>query len=86
MQFTFTSHAKVEIARRQLDIAQVEDVASNPGQIVLQEAKRQVMQSLIEGKEGKIYLLRVIVDLSSMPPSIITAYRTSNIAKYWRKV
>jgi len=33
---------------------------------------------------GKTYLLRVFVDIDRDPAEIVTAYRTSRIAKYWR--
>jgi len=29
------------------------------------------------------YLVRVIVDTDESPPRVVTAYRTSKIAKYW---
>jgi len=31
-----------------------------------------------------MYLLRVIVGESTTPPTVITAYRSSKVAKYWR--
>jgi len=34
-------------------------------------------------EDGKMYLLRVVVDEDEQPPVIITAYRTSKIEKYW---
>jgi hypothetical protein len=32
---------------------------------------------------GKTYLLRIIVDETTRPPTMVTAYRTSKINKYW---
>jgi hypothetical protein len=34
--------------------------------------------------EGGVYLVRVFVDVERDPPEVVTVYRTSNIAKYWR--
>jgi len=36
------------------------------------------------GKPAKNYLLRVVVDIDREPPEVVTVYRTSKIAKYWR--
>lgn len=42
-----------------------------------------MLQSRIELK-GRIYLVRVFVDIDRVPPEVVTAYRTSKIEKYWR--
>ena len=34
--------------------------------------------------EGKIFLIRAIVDDTIIPATVVTVYRTSKIAKYWR--
>ena len=44
---------------------------------------REVLQSRIEFK-GRIYLVRVFVDIDRVPLEVVTAYRTSRIEKYWR--
>jgi hypothetical protein len=33
---------------------------------------------------GKEYLIRVFFDVDRMPAEVVTVYRTSNLAKYWR--
>jgi hypothetical protein len=33
---------------------------------------------------GKIYLLRVLVDIDRQPAEVVTAYRTSRVEKYWK--
>jgi hypothetical protein len=46
---------------------------------------REVFQSRSEsGDPPKTYLLRVFVDIDRDPPVVVTVYRTSNVAKYWR--
>jgi hypothetical protein len=34
--------------------------------------------------EGKRYLVRAFVDVDRSPAEVVTVYRTSRIAKYWR--
>ena len=34
---------------------------------------------------GVKYLVRVVVDVDRNPAEVVTAYRTSKIAKYWRE-
>jgi len=33
---------------------------------------------------SKFYLLRVFVDMDRESPEVVSAYRTSKVAKYWR--
>jgi len=44
---------------------------------------RKAYQSQVDF-HGKIFLVRAIVDESVDPASVVTAYRTSKISKYWR--
>ena len=44
---------------------------------------RWIHQSRLRFEDGKIYLLRVVVDEDERPPVVVTAYRTSKIEKYW---
>jgi len=34
--------------------------------------------------EGREYLVRVFLDVDRRPPDVVTVYRTSKIAQYWR--
>ncbi|MDR7415263.1 MAG: hypothetical protein QN200_02200 [Armatimonadota bacterium] len=45
---------------------------------------RSVRQSRME-LGGKVYLVRVIVDVDRTPAEMVTVYRTSKISKYWRQ-
>jgi len=47
------------------------------------QAGRSLRQSRFRFKDGKMYLLRVVVAEDEQPPVIITVYRTTKIAKYW---
>ena len=64
-------------------MAMVRRVMEQPEQILHIRPGRVVAQSrcLIDGKE---YLLRVFVDVDPEPATVVTAYRTSKILKYWR--
>ena len=53
--------------------------------MVLAYGQTKAYQSRIEFGEGKVYLVRAIVDDTVDPPMVITVYRTSKIGKYWRK-
>jgi hypothetical protein len=83
LDFVVTAHAAIELQRRQISLAEVEDVLSHPEQRILSRLGRHVLQSRV-AMEGRIYLLRVFVDTDRAPAEIVTAYRTSNIEKYWR--
>jgi len=43
-----------------------------------------VYQSQVELGTPKRYLLRVFVSETESPAVVVTVYRTSKIAKYWR--
>lgn len=80
-----SAHAQEAIRRRGLDPAMVVDIASAPEQIIPSGAGREVRQSRRRDNRGlKMYLIRVIVDVEPHGSTIVTAYRTSRIAKYWR--
>ncbi|MBA3493262.1 MAG: hypothetical protein H0T87_03840, partial [Gammaproteobacteria bacterium] len=40
-------------------------------------------QSIVE-IDQKPYLVRVMVNETAYPPTVVTVYRTSKIEKYWR--
>lgn len=47
---------------------------------------REVLQSKISsGQPGKVFLIRVFVDIDRRPAEVVTVYRTSKIEKYWRE-
>lgn len=85
MNYRFTRHALEEMERRGIDHAIAEEVLAHPQQTVPGYQGRIVHQSIVEFPTGKEYLVRVIVDPTADPKSVITLYRTSNIEKYWRQ-
>ena len=81
--FKITEHAAFEMGRRRIAGATVRGVLAAPEQRHIVRPGRDVLQSRIP-RAGKTYLLRVFVDVDRRPAEVVTAYRTSKIAKYWR--
>jgi len=60
-------------------------VATTPEQRVQVRPEREVRQSRVaDPASGKLHLIRVVVDAGKDGDTIVTAYRTSKIRKYWR--
>lgn len=84
--FRLTDHARSEIARRRVSLEEIRGVLENPEQIVTARANEKFYQSRVQfGEPPMTYLVRVLVDVSQTPPSVITAYRTSKMEKYMRR-
>jgi len=78
--FRWSFHALIEAGRRRIPREVVERVVSDAQQVITINSFREVRQSIDEGGA----LVRVIVDVENDPVVIVTAYRTSRVAKYWR--
>ena len=84
-QYRLTDHAKEEMRRRQISERDVAKVLASPEQREAVRAGREVLQSRITlPHPSKTYLLRVFVDTDREPPAVVTVYRTSKVARYWR--
>ena len=70
--------------RRGIPQGMLEAVLENPQQVVPEREGKKAYQSQIDFGEGRIFLLRAIVNDDIDPAVVITVYRTSNIQKYWR--
>ena len=84
MEFRFSDHVKEEMERRAISLPLLESVLEHPQQILEARGLKKVYQSKIDFGEGKIFLIRAIVDDTIIPATVVTVYRTSKIAKYWR--
>jgi hypothetical protein len=85
LDFVFSDHALIEMARREISQEQVRNVLANPEQIERVREGRAVYQAKYDaGEPPKTYILRVFVDIDRKPPYVVTVYRTSKIEKYWR--
>jgi hypothetical protein len=78
-----SGHARFEMKRRHIRADEVTAVVRRPGQVLPSVKGREIYQSLV-GRNRQM-LLRVVVAEDSHAYHVITAYKTSNIAKYWRK-
>ena len=85
MEFHLTPHAAQELLRRNIPRPFLDQVLADPQQIVVERQGRKAYQSRLDFGDGKVFLLRAIVDDSATPARVITAYRTSKIEKYWRE-
>jgi len=82
MKYVLTAHAHDEMVRRQIDPAWVEQAMQQPEQRLPGAGSRAIFQTRIES-EGRIFLVRCIVEDWRDPPVVVTVYRTTKIAKYW---
>jgi Domain of unknown function (DUF4258) len=81
--WVFTPHAKMEMARRSIGEQTVMDVLARPEQRHSVRTGREVLQSRLV-LDGANYIVRVFVDTDRVPAEVVTVYRSSKIAKYWR--
>ena len=83
--YVLTAHAAFEMARRGLGDDLVASVLRAPEQRIQVRPGRVVFQARVRcGAQERTCLVRVFVDTERQPPEVVTAYRTSKIAKYWR--
>jgi hypothetical protein len=82
-EYVITAHATFEMQRRRIGEDLVRQVLAAPEQRDAVRSGRDVLQSRIV-LAGKTYLLRVFVDTDRDTSEVVTVYRTSKIAKYWR--
>jgi len=82
MHYTLSHHSKIEMARRGITLSQLNDVMLSPEQMVPGHGDITCHQSRIP-MDGKMYLLRVMVDKTAFPAMVVTVYRTSRIERYW---
>ncbi len=68
--------------RRAINPADVRRLIRNPGQVLPSEKGREIYQGLI-GRARNL-LLRVVVKEDAQAYHVVTAYKTSKVAKYWR--
>lgn len=40
---------------------------------------------MMDSLSSREYLVRVVVDVNCQPAEVVTVYRTSRVAKYWRE-
>jgi hypothetical protein len=84
-EYRITAHALDQMLRRGITEEDVAKVLAAPEQSESLRAGREGYQAQVRsGEPPKTYLLRVIVDIDREPAEVVTVYRTSRVAKYWR--
>jgi hypothetical protein len=86
LNYLISQHAREEMLRRSIPLELLDQVLSEPQQIIAGRGNLKAYQSQVDFGGGKMFLLRVIVDDTLNPAIIITVYRTSKIGKYWRTI
>jgi len=81
-QIAIAPHALFEMQRRGISHADLEAVIRNPQQIIPSNKGRHIRQSKLP--PGRM-LLRVVVKEEAQVYHVITAYKTSKVAKYWKQ-
>ena len=84
MRYRLSSHAEEELDLRAIPRELLESVLEEPQQIVPVHGGRKAYQSQLGFGDGRLFLVRAIVDDSVDPAVVVTVYRTSRIGKYWR--
>ena len=81
----FTPLAIAEASRRGISETTLLQVATTPEQRIQVRSDREIRQSrIIDAASGKLQLVRVVVELGAGEDTVVTAYRTSKLRKYWR--
>jgi len=70
-EFRLTQHAREKMTRRQIPENIVMDVLYKPEQIVLERGDRKAYRSQVE-INGKLYLVRIIVEDQVQPHVVVT--------------
>jgi len=81
MKYNFSIHALEQLERRKISRSEIDTVVQHPRQI-MKGKDYEIYQKIISNNNKK-YLLRVFINKTKQPPMVITAYKTSNITKYY---
>jgi hypothetical protein len=81
--YLITPYAGRAMRRRDISETILRMVLQAPEQRFMVRPGRDVLQSRAH-IAGRMYLIRIFADVDRYPPEIVTLYRTSKIAKYWR--
>ena len=85
MRFFYSKHAQEELLLRRISRAVADGVLRHPEQVVPEYESRKAYQSKVDFGDGRVFLLRAIVDDAADPAIVVTVYRTSKVGKYWRR-
>ncbi len=82
MEYRLSRHAEEQLIVRDISRTMLDAVLQNPDQRLSSEG-RWIYQSKVT-IDGRPFLLRAVVDEKGEPALVITVYRTSKIAQYWK--
>ncbi len=85
MHWRLSKHARAELIRRAIPLSLLEDTIVNPQQIIPEKGALRTYQSKVVRADGRVLLLRIVVDDTIEPMVVVTAYQTSKVDKYWRE-
>ncbi len=76
--------ASKKMAKRSIDPQEVQSVLRDPGQTADGYGGRKIAQKICK-RNGKDYLLRVVYEETEAAITVVTAYLTSDISRYWEE-
>jgi hypothetical protein len=80
----FASYALEQIRERGLARAAIQGAITNPDQVLPGKRTRLIAQKRMR-EDDREYLLRVVYEEGAGQITVVTAYKTSKVDKYWRK-
>ena len=84
MKVSYLDHATYQIKERGIKKKLVREILLAPDQIVIGHKKRKIAQKIVF--EGKFkFLYRVVYLEENKSFVVVTAYKTTNIKRYWVK-
>lgn len=83
-RYRLTEHALFEMQRRKITRELVNKIMKDSEQIVAAYGERKIYQSRIT-EDHKVWFVRLVIEDWHDPPLVVTVYRTSKLAKYWRE-
>jgi len=84
MKTEYTAHAEKQIKEREMSKGLIERILQKPQQTVKGKKNRKITQNIIK-IGGFKFLFRVIFIEENNTIKVLTAYKTTNIEKYWVK-
>lgn len=85
MRYRISRHAMEEMDRRGISPELLDSVLLVPEQTVPGKDGLTIFQSLTKFSDGRVFLVRAVVNTIVDPIVVVTVYRTSKIDKYWRQ-
>jgi hypothetical protein len=80
----FPPYALVQMEERGLSEAAVREAVESPDQVVRGKRGRKIAQKRMQ-QANREHLLRVIYEEAANQVTVVTAYKTSKVDKYWRR-